>query len=162
MEPTSFEPFDIESLNPTYHELTLTLPAITAEQVSVAMRGFSYHLTKACGTTALDSPELFAGLIVRTMLMVSGSILKDPEAVLKPLRTPENRPWTPRRVTLLAPSAEETPNNHAAVLDTLCELGASDEDIERLFWMVTVAVAGSLATIGRLPMQEVPSTDSYH
>lgn len=152
MELPPLEPLDIKSLDPIYHELTLSLPAITTEGVSAAFRGFSSKITEVCCKTAYDDPRLFVDIVGRAMLSVSSKIIAEPQSVFGPLRSPEYRPWTERHVTLLAPSAEKASSNDAIVLGQLRELGATDEDIKLLFWMATTAVVGSLATIGRLPM----------
>ena len=140
MELSPQEPFDIESLDAVRLDLTLDLPSIPVEDVSIAIRGLNGLLDEFSGTTAVLSPKLFTEVLCRAMLAVSREILEEPEAVFRVLRVTKYRPWKRRRVSLLAPSARQSPRNHAALLEQLRELGADDEAIDRLFLMATIRI----------------------
>ncbi|MAT70841.1 MAG: hypothetical protein CMJ58_15105 [Planctomycetaceae bacterium] len=162
MEIPPLEPFDIDHLEPVTVEVTLRLPRLTDADSRAAAQQFSGVLAAAGSWNIYEQPAELASFLSHCLLAVADELLEDPRSLLSLFCGPQYEPWFERRCDLLAPSGAGAALNRAAIANTLDRWKIDDANQHLLKSAAIVMAIASLATIGRLPLQEQPDLQAMN
>lgn len=142
--------------------LVLRLPKMTEADVQHQGRYVAHLLQASPQSDPSANPQLVCEVLARSLIQVGHELGTAPQSVLQRLDPNGELPRRPKRCRLMTLSSEGAAENTGAIAEAFNAMGLDELTRASLLFSVAFIAVGSLVTLGRLPLQEVPEQANWN